>query len=54
MPAVELGIGLMRGQITLTLIAIIDSGSDATIGRDILNQFVVTLNGLASTVEISQ
>jgi hypothetical protein len=112
MPAVELGVGLMRGQITLTLTAIIDSGSDATIlpthylqqvgavpvmqkwlrgirggrhqvdlstifvqiggygtyarvvgddlhnevivGRDILNQLIVTLNGLASTVEISQ
>lgn len=28
--------------------------NEIIIGRDILNQFVVTLNGLASTVEISE
>jgi hypothetical protein len=28
--------------------------SEIIIGRDILNQFIVTLNGLASIVEISQ
>lgn len=27
---------------------------EITIGRDILNQFIVTLNGLATMVEISQ
>jgi hypothetical protein len=112
MPAVEIGIGLLHGQVVVTLPAIVDSGSDATIvpvsylrqirassyekrwlrgirggrhrvklysifvqigsyslfarvvgdevnreiiiGRDILNQFIVTLNGLASVVEISQ
>jgi len=111
-PMVEVGIGLRRGLIQLTLPAIVDSGADATIipmhylhrigaipsdeqwlrgvtgkrvkvelytlfihignykvylpvvggvvgneviiGRDVLNQFIVTLNGLASIVEISQ
>jgi hypothetical protein len=28
-------------------------GEEAILGRDVLNQFVVTLNGLASVVEIS-
>jgi hypothetical protein len=28
--------------------------NEVIIGRDILNQFIVTLNGLASVVEISQ
>jgi predicted aspartyl protease len=28
-------------------------GEEAILGRDVLNQFIVTLNGLASTVEIS-
>lgn len=28
--------------------------SSVTIGRDILNQFIVTFNGLASVVELSQ
>jgi len=112
MPALEVGLGLVRSQIILTLPAIVDSGADATlipvsyvdqigalpageqwlrgvvgegytveiypifiqignyslyvkavgdelndeliIGRDVLNQFIVTLNGLASMVEISQ
>jgi predicted aspartyl protease len=30
------------------------SNSEATIGRDVLNHLIVTLNGLAYTVEISQ
>jgi hypothetical protein len=28
--------------------------NEVIIGRDILNQFIITLNGLASVVEISQ
>jgi hypothetical protein len=28
--------------------------AEVILGRDVLNQFIVTLNGLASTVEISQ
>lgn len=112
MPMIELGIGVERDPIAVTLPAIIDSGADATlvpvrylhqigatpsrtkwlrgvtgkrveveiysvilhigehrlyvpvvgdefgneaiVGRDVLNQFIVTLNGLASIVEISQ
>jgi predicted aspartyl protease len=112
MPAVEVSLGLTRGQIVLTLPAIVDSEADGTLvpiryldqvgalpagtqwlsgitgerseveiypvyiqlgkyslhirvvgdevnreiilGRDVLNQCVVTLNGLAAVVEISQ
>ena len=111
MPFVELSVGRLRGQIELTLPALVDSGADATIipirylqrirvrqsekkwmrgmaggryrvtlyplflqigsqtmyvpvvgdelydevivGRDVLNQMVVTLNGLANMVEVS-
>ena len=111
-PVVMLGIGLIRNDIPLTIVGLVDSGADATmipvsylqelgalpdeekwlksvtgervmvelypvflqigdyglytsvigdetgneviVGRDVLNQFIVTLNGLASVVEISQ
>lgn len=29
-------------------------GAEAILGRDVLNQFIVTLNGLASMIEITQ
>lgn len=31
-----------------------ESNDEAILGRDVLNQFIVTLNGLASMVEITQ
>ncbi len=32
----------------------IDENAEAIMGRDVLNQLVVTMNGLANVVEISQ
>jgi hypothetical protein len=42
------------GHIPLYIQAVGDTqGEEAILGRDVLNQLIVTLNGLASVVEIS-
>lgn len=47
---IQIGIYTLPG---IEVIAM-DNDAEAIIGRDVLNQLIVTMNGLASVVEISQ
>jgi hypothetical protein len=48
-------VSLRLGDFNLAVLRVVGTTQyeEAILGRDVLNQFIVTLNGLASTVEIS-
>ncbi len=55
--AVETYLAMLSvGSFTLTGLEVIAAnvGAEAIVGRDVLNQMIVTLNGLANVVELSQ